>query len=198
VRPTITKPNQVKALIAPMRQEIVDALETGGPCSVSELAAMLQRPADGLYHHLRVLSRVGLVREVSRSRQGRHVFVVYDVAKRPLVMSYRTPVRAGDVGQVVAASQRLSLRDFRRALAAGLGPVHGENRVVWAARVRGWLTPAQVRELNELLSRALALVRSADAPPMDAAKRRAISVQFVLTPTGIGGRRKSGGKRGTA
>lgn len=194
--PTITKPAQVRALVAPARQEIVDALETAGPCSVAALGALLGRPADGLYHHLRVLERVDLIREVERKKVGRRVYVVYDLARRPLVMSYEKPVRSKDVESVVGALQRIAMRDFRRALARGAGPTHGDERVVWGARASGWLTPADIRELNRLLAMALELVRAARKPAAGRADsaRRCVGLQFVLAPSEQ--RTRRGARRG--
>ncbi len=198
--PTVSRPAQVRALVAPARQEIVDALETGGPCSVAALAALLGRPADGLYHHLRVLERVDLIRVVERRKVGRQVYVVYDVSVRPLVMSYEKPVRSADVANCISALQRIAMRDFRRALADNLGPTRGDDRAVWGARARGWLTPEDLRTLNRHLASATAIIRAARKPPdphaesdaesdADAAGRRCISLQFILTPSGFTSRR---------
>jgi predicted transcriptional regulator len=50
---------QIRALASPIRQDILDALTAIGPCSVSELAAAIGRPADGLYYHIRHLLKAG-------------------------------------------------------------------------------------------------------------------------------------------
>jgi DNA-binding transcriptional ArsR family regulator len=52
---------QLAALVSAGRQEIVDVLSQIGTVSVAELAAALNRPADAIYYHLRVLKRAGLV-----------------------------------------------------------------------------------------------------------------------------------------
>src|SRR5512143_3008332 len=52
------------ALISPVRQEIVDTIESiGGDVAVADIAAQLGRPADGLYYHLRRLVNAGVLRE---------------------------------------------------------------------------------------------------------------------------------------
>ena len=72
----IAEPRQIRALASSTRQDIVDTIAAIGPCSVAELARALGRSADGLYYHIRVLTRVGLLvaREViSRSGNTRRL-----------------------------------------------------------------------------------------------------------------------------
>lgn len=180
LHPSITTPAQIRALAAPARQEIIDVLETAGPCSAAQLATLLAKPADGLYHHLRLLTKVGLIYEVDRRLEGRHAFVIYDVVSRPVVMSYASPAKPAAVTKVIAAAQRLSLRDFRSRLAAGDSAIEGPHREVWGARVRGFVTKDQLSEINSHLASILRIVRSAKQP--DATDGRMMSVSFVLTP----------------
>ncbi len=179
--PSISSPAQVRALAAPARQEIIDVLETAGPCSVARIASLLAKPADGLYHHLRMLARVGLIREVDRRVEGRHAFVIYDVVFRPVDMSYAAPAKPADITKVIAAAQRLSLRDFRARLAAGDSSISGPEREVWGARVRGFITKSQLQEVNSHLASILKIVRTAKQPALKSTGR-IMSVSFVLTP----------------
>lgn len=66
----LTDPSMVKALASPARQEIVDALQAAGARTIAELAALLARPADSLYFHVRSLVKVGLVVERGERREG--------------------------------------------------------------------------------------------------------------------------------
>lgn len=172
---------QIRALAAPARQEIVDALETAGASSVAAIAALLGRPADALYHHLRRLVRVGLVRETGRARQGRHVFARYDLTRRPMRISYEPPVRSADLAAVFGAAQRLAWRDFRRTLIAGDGVRSGPRRTLWGARVTGWATPQTLKRINQILGELLVIVRSSSPEP----RAVPISVSFLLSPPNI-------------
>lgn len=172
---------QLRALAAPARQEIVDALETSGPASVAQIARLVGRPADALYHHLRALHRVGLVTEVERRLEGRHAFAVYDLCVRPLRIPLAASLRSADVSRVVAASQRLALRDFQRALVAKTGVLSGELRTLWAARAKGWADEARLRRINRLLAALLRAVRGG-RPDAGASP---ISLAFVLAPTPV-------------
>ncbi len=176
---TIQSPAQVRALIAPARQEIVDVLESAGPCSVSTLATLVGRPADALYHHLRRLVRVGLVRETERRKDGRQVFAMYDVCMRPLRISYDAPIRRQDIAKVFAAAQRISWREFSRALGSNAGVTEGPRRTLWGGRAKGWATPERLTKINRLLAELNELVRTGG--PMSGAVP--ISVSFVLSPS---------------
>jgi DNA-binding transcriptional ArsR family regulator len=169
----------VRALVAPARQEIVDVLESAGARSVAELGALLGRPADALYHHLRRLEQVGLVALHERRQNGRHVFAVYDLCTRPVRLNYAAPVRHGDIARVVAAAQRLTWREFRRALAAGTGVVEGPQRTLRGGRAKGWATPERLARVNALVEELLLTV--AEGKP--AANATPISVSFVLAPS---------------
>ncbi|MDX2148271.1 MAG: helix-turn-helix domain-containing protein [Planctomycetota bacterium] len=180
--PWICKASQVRALASPVRQEIVDALESAGPRTMAELAGLLGRRADALYFHVRHLLAVGLVVEREPRVDGRHVASVYDVAWRPMRLSYRPPARAKDIRAVVSGATRLALRDFGEALASvphlEQEPDRGRPDNLWGARAKGWLTKEQLAELNGLLERALQMLR--DSPPREDAA--CVSVCFVLAP----------------
>jgi len=176
---TIRSPAQVRALIAAARQEIVDVLESAGPCSVSTLAALVGRPADALYHHLRRLVRVGLVRETERRKDGRQVFAMYDLCMRPLRISYDAPVRKQDIARVFAAAQRMSWREFSRALVSDAGVSDGPQRTLWGSRAKGWATPERLTRINRLLGELNEIVRMG-GPVAGAVP---ISVSFVLSPS---------------
>lgn len=177
--PARLTPAQMRALIAPARQEIVDVLESAGPCSVAELGGLLGRPADALYHHLRRLVQVGLVAEQERRKSGRHVCAVYDLGQRPIRLSYAAPIRRADVARVVSAAQRLTWREFRRALLAGAGVSEGEQRTLRGGRAKGWATRARLTRVNELLEELVATI-AAGTPEEGATP---ISLAFVLAPS---------------
>lgn len=183
----LRRPAHIRALIAPTRQEIVDALESAGPSSIARLADLLGRRPDGLYHHIRHLERVGLVKEVERQQEGRHVFAVYDLVTRPMRLDYDGTSSKADLVKVVSAAQRLSLREFQDAIVAGESIGVGPARRVWGARARGWLTPDQLARVNALLAEALDVVGSGRPRP----GAKPMGVSFLLTPSPPGERRST-------
>jgi hypothetical protein len=183
----ISRPRQIAALASPARQEIVDAIEASGPCSAGELAEVLGRAQDGLYYHIRELVRVGLLVEVGRRPTARREESVYDLVGRPLELRYapgRTRSTA-DVGRVVAAMLRLAHRSFAAALRGGQVRAQGPDRNIWAARAKAWLTPSDIREINEHMRAVREIARRG--------RREGTalhSVTFVLTPEQSAARRR--------
>jgi DNA-binding transcriptional ArsR family regulator len=180
----IERPAAIALLASPLRQELVDTLQAlGGEASVAELAVQLGRPADGLYYHLRLLTRGGLLAERrGRSRAGRGERR-YRIAVAPggrLRLVYRPADRANRaaVARVAGGMLRIAGRDFRAALATPGVATRGPRRELWAARNQGWLSAAELAEVNRLLLRINQLLDRPRARGRD----RLLSLCFVLAP----------------
>lgn len=179
-RAVIQRPAEIRLLASPVRQEIVDTLEAlGGNAPVAAIAAALGRPSDGLYYHLRILVKGGLLEELPDAGDGRR----YRTRARPserLRLRYepgRTP-NARAVTRVIGGMLRTTKRDFEAALADPDVVTEGPRRALRASRVKGWVSPADLAELNRLQARAMALLRH-DREPGDA---QLMSLTWVLAP----------------
>lgn len=171
---------QVRALVSPARQEIIDALDAAGPCSVSALAALVGRAPDGLYFHLRRLESCGLIKACGRNRHGRHAWAMYDVAERPVRLDYDA-LPTDSVANVIAAAMRLGLRDFKRAMRKGGVVIRGSDRDLWGARIKGWITPLNIRRINAVLNELRDLMHNRGP----AKGTKAMSISFILAPADI-------------
>ncbi len=171
---------QARALVFPARQEIIDALDAAGPCSVSALASLVGRAPDGLYFHLRRLEASGLIKQCGRARQGRHAWATFDVTERPVRLDYEA-LPADSVGAIIAAAMRLGMRDFRHAMRKGGSVVRGPGRTLWGARIKGWISPTRIRRINSLLNELRDLMHNRGpakgATPM--------SISFILAPASL-------------
>lgn len=176
----IRSPAQVRALVSPARQEIIDALDAAGPCSVSALAALIGRAPDGLYFHLRRLESCGLIKECGRTQQGRHTWATYDVTERPVRLDYDA-LPTDSVAAVISAAMRLGMRDFKRAMRKGGVTVRGNDRDLWGARIKGWITPQNIRRINEVLNELRDLMHNRGP----AKGTRAMSISFILAPADL-------------
>jgi transposase-like protein len=162
----IEQPRQIAALASATRQEIVDAAVASGAFTVAELARRLDRPADALYFHVRLLERVGLLLRTGESGEGRARAAVYDVPGRPLKLRYGSSVQvARRIGPVLDGILRLARRDVRRALERGDALVEGPVRDTWGARARGWLGRSELERANQLLQELLDLVQAGTPRP---------------------------------
>jgi DNA-binding transcriptional ArsR family regulator len=178
-RAVLEEASEITLLASPTRIEIVDTLETfAGAVTVAELAAQLGRPADGLYYHLRQLADGGLIEEVV-SAEGRRYRTRTRKGDR-LRLRYRpgaTP-NAQAVSRVAASVLRVAGRDFDRAIADPASIAEGAQRELWAARGKGWVSSAELAEINRLLVRVMDLLQH----PRNARKDKLVAVTWVLAP----------------
>lgn len=149
----IEKADQLQLLASPVRQEILDCLESMGPSSVGELARAVGLAADSLYYHVRKLAAVGLIVERGRRPSDRRDESVFALPSPRIRLRYdpKHPEQARAVGKIVGAMLRTSMRDFDSGLASERAVAHGAERNLWGARLKGWLDGAQLRRVNELL-----------------------------------------------
>ncbi len=176
----IDDPKRIRVLASAVRHEIVDTLSAlGGTVSVAQLAEHLGRHADGLYYHLRLLTRAGLVEEVT-AEGGERSFRLAGGGTAPLRLAYRTERRANVNALETYARGLLKVaqRDFVRALADPEAVASGKRRQLWAARNKGWLSERDLEEVNELLERLCTLTSQQREPGRDTL----VSLAFSLAP----------------
>jgi DNA-binding transcriptional ArsR family regulator len=181
---------QVRALESPTRQEIVDGLAALGQASMTELAEHLGRAADSLYFHVRKLMKIGLVREVERRQEGRHVWAVYALEGRTPRIAYQAGM-GRSISRVVAGALRLSLREFQGAIGRDDVQLDGPRRNLWGGRLKGWLSSEDLQEVNHLIDR-LSQVLHGRGPGEG---RRAYSFAWVFAPGRVRQRNNSNTKR---
>jgi DNA-binding transcriptional ArsR family regulator len=170
---------EIALLASPARIEIVDTLEAhGSAISVADLAQQLGRPADGLYYHLRQLADGGLIEE-EVGTEGRLYRTRSRIGDR-LRLRYRpgATANAEAVGRVAASVLRVAGRDFAHALADPAAIVEGSQRELWAARGKGWVGPAELAEINRMLTRVMDLLQG----PRSARRDKLVAVSWVLSP----------------
>lgn len=157
-------------------------VQASGAVSIADLAGLLGRPADGLYYHVRALLKVGLLLEHGdrpvRNGRGR-TEVLYAVPGR-LQLKYepKNPANVAGIKRAARAMLRITGRTFEQAFDSGLAIGSGPNRNIVSGRMKGWLTPDQVAQVNALIERiggVLAAGRRTSAS-------RPYAVTYVLTP----------------
>ncbi len=174
----ISRRDQLAAIVSPVRQELLDVLARVDAVSLAELGALLGRPSDGLYYHVRALRRAGLVESAgTRTVGGRKEEMVRAVASQFAIRYAAAPAHHADaVRSVIGAMLRLGVRDFHRALRTDGTKLEGLDRDLWALRTTGWLRPADLRRVNALIRR-LAVSTARRRPP-----GRLYALTVLLTP----------------
>jgi DNA-binding transcriptional ArsR family regulator len=180
-RRAIADPEQIRVLSSPVRQEIVDTLAAlGGEAGAATLAEQLGRPADGLYYHLRLLVRAGLLHETRSEAGEERRYRLEGEGDAPLRLAYRTG-RGGNLAALKGFARALlqvAGRDFEEALETPDVRAEGNRRELWTARNKGWLSAGDIEEVNQLIERLNSLTSQPSGPGRD----RLLSFAYVLAP----------------
>lgn len=148
---------QLRALGTVVRQEIIDAVRHLPTFSVSDVARVMGRPADSLYFHMRILEKAGLIIPQGERTTQRRAETVY--ATLAPGAGIRLDYDSGDPKadkaalKAVRALLRATPQDFTAGRAAPEAVMEGPERNLWAGRNVAWLDRADLREVNQLLTR---------------------------------------------
>jgi DNA-binding transcriptional ArsR family regulator len=173
---------QLRAIVSPIRQEIVDAVAASGPCTISELADSLGRRQTALYAHVSALKAVGLLQRVGVRSNGGRPSAVLMVPGRPMYLDYdiADPKRRKLIARYAVGMLRNAGRDFVAATAHPRVKTAGKARSLWAARSKGWLSPKELAEVNVLLNRLISILR--DGQRTKGTSRKLHELTFVVCP----------------
>jgi hypothetical protein len=175
-------PRQLQAISSPGRDEIVDAVGSIGPCSITQLAQFLGRSRNGLYYHVRALRDCGMLLETYQTGGGKQKTARYDVPGRPIVVYFDATIGKSRraVLQLVGARLRSAMRGFKRAFRPDVAIVEGPHRNIWGSRWTGWLSQVELEQVNRHFAQLTDLFRKTAGPR--AAGRRYHELTFVLSP----------------
>ncbi len=182
----ITGRRQVDALRSAVRQEIIDTVQALGPCSIAMIAGTLGRSVHSLYYHVRHLVRVGLLRVVGYQPSARRAGALYGTPadKERMLLRYDATdaTNRQAVNGVVVSMLRVAARDFRKGFLPHVAICQGDTRNLWAGRHKGWLNPAELKEVNALLKRLTELLNQ----PRSHERKALHTLTFVLAPVKSG------------
>jgi DNA-binding transcriptional ArsR family regulator len=170
----IERPEQIRALSSPLRHEIGDRLAAQGPLTVRELASELGMKPTAVYHHLKELEAVGLVRRAGERREGGRPAIAYATVA-PLMRMARAARRPGNrkaLARAGIAAATQAGRDYEKGFAPGHWAIEGAARNHWFFRVVTTPSKARLARINKLLDELATLVWTPDpdpGPPMSVA-----------------------------
>jgi DNA-binding transcriptional ArsR family regulator len=146
---------QLKVLESATRLEILDAVAADGPCSIADLAVELGKTPESLYPHVKKMLSVGLVKEAGeRSLEGRSE-LLYATPSRRMAIGTRplSKARREALVRISRSCARVAQRDLELNMRQPDWIEVGPERNGHWSRNKGWFTPDELAELNELLSR---------------------------------------------
>lgn len=164
------------AINSPVRMEMVVFLIAAGTCAIRELALLMNRPADGLYHHMRKLVRAGLVVEVDTRRVGKQSEMLYRAAADDVVVDRNLQSRAtrDRTRKLFRTIMQHAQRTIEVAIASGAAVLEGRRRNVSFNWLASWLDETQ-------LARVRAHHDAIHAILLEGVRRREGQLMAVLT-----------------
>ncbi|MGN6514497.1 MAG: winged helix-turn-helix domain-containing protein [Rhizomicrobium sp.] len=140
---------QLKSLTSPIRLAIMQRLEVDKKATARELASRMGRPVTALYHHLKLLEDVGVLRVVAERRGTRRPEAVYAMVGDQLSSADAVKTRQGRETYARAAARVADAgsRAFRAAVARGNPKFNGEQR---NAMVKYFILRADRKKLAHL------------------------------------------------
>ncbi|MFM7259967.1 MAG: winged helix-turn-helix domain-containing protein [bacterium] len=153
----VATPRAWAVLVAPVRLEIVETMRMIAPCSIAEIAAALDRPADALYRHIEKLRRAGAVVDAGTRRTGRRHEQVFDLVADDFRVGFKdaTPRAANKAYDgTVQSILKIASRTARDSAAACQLVGAGEERNIVGKIEHAWLTQAEFVALRDILMRA--------------------------------------------
>jgi predicted ArsR family transcriptional regulator len=144
---------QLGSLTSPIRLAIVQRLEIDRQATARELADRMGRPVTSLYHHIKQMAEIGLLRVTGQRKGSRRPEAVYAMVADYLSSAEVVKTRAGKktYGRAVLRVAEASARTFSAAMERGNPVFDGERR---NAMVRFYLLRAdkqKIARLNTLL-----------------------------------------------
>jgi len=175
----IDKRSQIEAMTLPIRHDIGDRLAAMGPMSVRDLARVLGRKQTAIYHHLKVLEKLGLVRSrPAENKPGRPALIYETVAPlMRMARAARKPENRKALGRAGRTVAMQAARDYARGFEQPHWAFEGAERNHWFFRVFSAPSPKRLARINALFDELAELIWTPDPNPGEA-----ITVMWLLAP----------------
>ena len=153
----VSNPRHWKAMVAPVRLEVIEAMRMIAPCSIAEIAAALDRSSDTLYRHIEKLRAAGAIVVAGSRKSGRRVEQVYDLVADDFRIGFKgTTPRAANKAydDTLQSILKIASRTARDSAAACQLVGTGDERNLVGKIEHAWLTHAEFVALRDILMRA--------------------------------------------
>ena len=151
---------QLAAVASPLRLEILGLFISADPLAISDMAALMNRTAGSLYHHVGILKEAGFLKQTGTLPKGkRHEALYLPTASR---FEYDTSSGEEDViasaVKAMATGFRMAERDLEAALRSDNRPMGGPDPDFYAFRLHLRASPELLAKINEHMNAVLDLL----------------------------------------
>lgn len=181
-----SEPFQVLALKSRLRGRICDVVYSLGSATAHQIADWLDVPASTLYEHLSALEDAGLLRAGEPVRTTKNFARTYEAPASSLKITHsaeKQETRAA-ISEVVSSQLRLAGREFEESLVSDELPAGTDRDRLDSGSTVGWLSDADVEEVNRLLDRVMRIYTGSG--PSE--ERQLHAITWVTRPASTGRR----------
>src|SRR6185503_268846 len=149
----LQRPDHIEIVAHPLRLEIIERLQVDGADSIKGLARKLDRRANALTYHVRLLEKAGVIVRAGSRKAGRRDEVVYALGGERVAIAANTRSRPMQRATTRTASAvlRMAEREIKRAIQSGLGAAFDHRSRPMVRRQKTWLTEAELATAQQRL-----------------------------------------------
>jgi hypothetical protein len=151
---------QRAAVASPLRLEILGLFISADSLSISDMAALMNRSAGSLYHHVRILEEAGFLSQTGTRPKGKRHEALY----LPTASRFEYDTSSGEEEVIASAVKamatgfRMAERDLDAALRSDDRPMEGPDRNFYAFRLHLRASPERLAEINKHMNAVLDLL----------------------------------------
>ncbi len=151
---------QRAAVASPLRLEILGLFVSADPLAISDMAALMNRTAGSLYHHVGILEDAGFLNKTGTRPKGKRHEALY----LPTASRFEFDTSSGDEGDIASAVKvmatgfRMAERDLEAALRSDKCPMEGPDADFYAFRLHVRASPELLAEINKHMNAVLDLL----------------------------------------
>ena len=156
----IENKGQRAAVASPLRLEILGLFISADPLAISDMAALMNRAAGSLYHHVRILEEAGILKQTGTRPKGKRHEALY----LPTASRFEYDTSSGDEDAIASAVKlmatgfRMAERDLEAALQSDNRPMEGPEPDFYAFRLHLRASPELLAKINKHMNAVLDLL----------------------------------------
>ncbi len=151
---------QRAAVASPLRLEILGLFVSADPLAISDMAALMNRTAGSLYHHVRILEQAGILKQTGTRPKGKRHEALYV----PTTSRFEYDTSSGDEDAIASAVKlmatnfRAAERDLEASLRSDTRQMEDPDPDFYAFRLHVRASPELLAKINKHMHAVLDLL----------------------------------------
>jgi hypothetical protein len=148
------------AVASPLRLEILGLFISKDPLAISDMAALMNRTAGSLYHHVRIMEQAGILKQTGTRPKGKRHEALYI----PTASRFKLDTSSGDEDAIastvkmIATGFRMAERDLEASLRSDNRSMEDPDPDFYAFRLHFRASPELLAKINKHMNAVLDLL----------------------------------------